>query len=352
MHMIDEAIRWSAGQIVAGKKASDLLPAIIQCWFRIFGPCQFLVSDHEGSLFSEEASIALERWHVVLKPKPVGSHAYVNERHNALLRGQFAMIKTQATVEGLEVDNAEILAEALYAKNAMLQVHGCSPYQALLGRVPELLKEFESPGISLTDDALGGQHTRHATRLRELSLQSMIEGTAKARLSRASHSQSKPAGELLDLQVGDSVDIHRVPASKDQVGWRGPAIVTSVSNLADGFVDARWGGRSLSVRIADLRKSLVYVTLMDGEDNIPLQLIRQHVLTLNASMETISFVYGPHGWLLSKAAKARPDLFKAAVHVGHANLYLRCVGMRLGSGVSSLVGLFGMSQSAHVVADQ
>ena len=60
-------------------------------------------------------------------------------------------------------------------------MHGQTPYQALLGRTPPLLKEFEAPAVSQVADELGGDNSRHVVRLRELAVQHMIEGTARAR---------------------------------------------------------------------------------------------------------------------------------------------------------------------------
>jgi hypothetical protein len=93
-----------------------------------------MYSDHEGALCSEEASIMFERWACSIKPKPVGSHAYQVERHNALLRRQLDNIKAQCSLEGLSITDNEMLSEAMFAKNTMLIIHGVSPYKAVLFR--------------------------------------------------------------------------------------------------------------------------------------------------------------------------------------------------------------------------
>ena len=123
LHMIDDATRYSAGRIVESKRAEHLIPALIEEWFRLFGPPTTIISDQEGGLCSEEAAIAFERWHVSFRPKPLGTHAYIAERHNDILRRQWLHIKTQAEMEGLTISPGENLSEALFAKNVMLQVH-------------------------------------------------------------------------------------------------------------------------------------------------------------------------------------------------------------------------------------
>jgi hypothetical protein len=180
LHICDECTRFSMAQIVSGKKASDLLPAIAGMWFRYFGAPKLLISDHEGSLCGEEGAIFCERWHTSFRPKPRGSHAYVVERHNALLRQVLDKIKSQCLFEKIDVSDSEIVAEAVYAKNVMLLVHGESPYKAVFGRQPAALSEFESTTMSALSVNFGGQHSRHANRLREIAVQSMVEGTAQS----------------------------------------------------------------------------------------------------------------------------------------------------------------------------
>ena len=89
-------------------------------------------------------------------------------------------MKAQCKEEGLAVTDEAIMQESTFAKNALITVHGRTPYNGLLGRTPNLLSEFESPSLSTLSDTAGGAeggHTRHAIRLRELSIQSMVEGS-------------------------------------------------------------------------------------------------------------------------------------------------------------------------------
>jgi hypothetical protein len=345
LHMIDQCIRWSTGMIIAGKTAAILCAAIVHCWFRIYGPPGCIVADHESALCSEEASIMFERWHVTFKPKGKGSHAAIVERHHEVLRQQFHLIKSQCQAEGLAVSDEEILSECFWAKNSMIRVHGQSPYQALFGRVPPLLQEFESPTISATLDSKGGENSRHVIRLREISLQSIVEGTAKERIKRASHTQTRVTGELLGLQAGDLVDVFRSPASKDNVGWRGPCTVISTANLADGYVDCRWGGRALSVRMPDLRRHLVYFELIE-EDDSAMQLLRQTLRDQATNqLNVFSMILSAKGWVMSKSAIEFPHVFRAGLNAGHNVFNLRCIGVRLGHGCATLSALAGTSES-------
>ena len=155
-----------------------------------------------------------------------------------------------------------MLAEAVYAKNIMTSVHGVSPYVALYGRYPSILKEMEDSGLSLIDDS-SGTH-KHASRLRELALASIIEGVSQDRLKQAEKSKSRSPGQLLSLATGDLVDIYRSPDTKDLVGWRGPCEVVNTQHIEEGTVDVRWNGRTLAARIADVRAHLHYSSVFFG----------------------------------------------------------------------------------------
>ena len=142
LHIVDECIRWSSARVIKSKTVADILSGLLHGWFAIFGPPGVIVSDREGSLMSEEAAIFLERHGTSLRPKPKGSHAQIVERHHEILRQVFHRVKSQSLEEGLVISDEDLLAECVFAKNALLIVHGESPYQALLGRSPELAKRI------------------------------------------------------------------------------------------------------------------------------------------------------------------------------------------------------------------
>jgi hypothetical protein len=241
------------------------------------------------------------------------------------------------------VEDSDLVAECCFAKNAMLQIHGQSPYQALLGRVPHVMAEFETPGVSMISDAVGGSVSRHVVRIRELSLQAIVEGSARDRIARASKTQTRSAGELQNLAPGQLVDIHRQPSSKDNSGWRGPAEVVSIANMQDGYIDVKWGGRVMSARLPDVRKSIVYFNLM--EDPHPaLALLHKHLAEIHVCVKMYCFVFSEHGWILTKDARENMPVFRAGIKVGYDVFGIRCTGIRVGNGVATLPGLIHTGQ--------
>ena len=342
LHIIDEATRFSGGAIVKDKSAASLLVALARSWFRVFGAPTTLLSDHESALCGEEAAIFFERWHVVFRPKPVGTHAYVVERHNAILRTAYHHIRSQLELQQLVVDDEDLISEIFFSKNCMLQVYGKSPYQAVIGRTPPALQEFEQQPISAVDDQLGGRVSQNTSRLRELALQSIVEGTAQDRAKRALTTQARPSAESFDYKVGESVDVFRTPANKDAIGWRGPCQIVNVSNISEGYIEVRFHGRAISVRLQDARRSLVYVTLMDT--SYPqLLAIQMHIHKIHNSFQTLAVIHDASGWLLTKHARENLQVFRAGLFVGQNTFHLSCLGIRIGCGVNVLPGMSSVS---------
>ncbi len=137
-----------------------------------------MIADQEGALISERGLVWSERNSIEKKEKPEGTHAYVVERHHEILRDRIHKIKDQLALEGLNVPLSIIVAEATLAKNVLLNVHGESPYRAVFGRAPAMLREFEDSTLAATDDFEGTPRAgiRAAARVREVAMQQMIEG--------------------------------------------------------------------------------------------------------------------------------------------------------------------------------
>ena len=129
------------------------------------------------------------------------------------------------------------------------------------------------------NDPLG---IRLSHRIREKAVQQFVEGTARRREELAEKSNTRLAAEQLQLQNGDLVEFYRKPQHKDSPGWRGPARVIDCTpeTTQHGTIGLNWQGRPLTVRIADLRRALVYACFMwhhfYGERNdTPVNILRE-----------------------------------------------------------------------------
>ena len=240
-----------------------------------------------------------------------------------------------------------MLDEALFACNALLAVHGTTPYEALFGRTPQLLRDLDTSSGPASDDISGGRASRHIHRLREISLTNIIQGHAEERLRIATNSRTRPAIQTLDLKVGDQVEFYRDPPNKDVTGWRGPAPVVSLDRVDEGIVEVRWQSRVLPVRMPDLRRAIAYLVFQvsrwrrDFPECSPWQLVVYEVEELNAgNWVSLGLEKGiDRHWRIAPATniKSNRRLFQALMHVAANDLHMRgVVTARIGFGTQNI----------------
>ena len=135
----------------------------------------------------------------------------------------------QLVREGVEVSFTSLLADSVFAGNAMTFVGGVSPYNALYGRQPRMLPDLQMPGDDDHGETLDGRRER---RVREVALQNMIGATSLARVGRALGTRTTPSGAGM-YKEGDLVDFHRRDGPKDQSGWHGPVPVLATPRSQD-----------------------------------------------------------------------------------------------------------------------
>ena len=90
---------------------------------------------------------------------------------------------------------SSIVAEAVFCGNALLSINGSTPYNSVYGRAPNVL-----PGIEQLEAPDGAEPAApgmisHTHRLREISIQAMVEGSARARLGRAMNARTTIAAQ-------------------------------------------------------------------------------------------------------------------------------------------------------------
>ena len=97
---------------------------------------------------------------------------------------------------------------------------------------------------------------KNSHRLREIAIQQMIEGTARARLGRSLRTKSLAPGEAANCQINEEVDYYRHPTNKDTPGWTGPARIVDLTQIHRGTVGINHQGRNLTCRLGALRRHL------------------------------------------------------------------------------------------------
>ena len=313
------------------------------------------MSDQEGALYSDEGAIWASRWQIELKSKPKGSHAHIIERRNDLLRQQHNKVRTAARKDGLNVTSKQILDESLLACNCLLSVHGTSPYEALFGRVPSLLRDLHSNNAATAlDDISGGATSRHIHSLRELSLKTIVQGHANERLRIAANTKTRPAVQTLNLKPGDLVEFYRDPQSKDVTGWRGPGTVVSLDRADEGVVELRWRSRLYQCRMPDVRRAIAYLVLLasfyrqEHPGESPWQIVVMIVEHLNPQTSVLfgMEIGDDRRWRLTTASQKKPRDMAALLFVAANCFYLRgVVAARVGHGTKTIAPLRGYDSS-------
>ena len=108
----------------------------------------------------------------------------------------------------------------------------------------------------------------HTHRLREISIQAMVEGSARARLGRAINTRTTLSAQRLNLQVGEEVDIYRAPNNKNASGWKGPAEVIDVSRATRGVISVKHNSHMKEVQLSNVRGHLHFITLLSPESEL------------------------------------------------------------------------------------
>ena len=98
-----------------------------------------LITDPESGLSTPTAEAELKRLGVSIKVRGKDQHARYIERRGAVLRHALHVMDEQARREGITCDTATLLAQAVFAGNAMTFIGRVTPYQAVLGRQPSML---------------------------------------------------------------------------------------------------------------------------------------------------------------------------------------------------------------------
>ena len=279
------------------------------------------------------------------------------ERRGALLRDTIHRIESQLKEEGLAgIPFSSILAEATFCGNALLSINGSTPYNAVYGRVPALL-----PSISQIDSPEEAKEPspgliRHTHRLREISIQAMVEGSARARLGRAMNTRSTPSSEHLNLSVGEEVDIFRAPNTKDISGWLGPAEVIDVSRAGRGIISVKHQSRVMEVQTQNIRRRLHFWTFLTTDvlhsevHNSVWQYIRHALENLTPkSLIHICTVHTNGKWAESRNDANHPGIMNAIRFFAENHLNLEhVVSARVGIGLQQLPHLSGYAGSITI----
>ena len=343
--------RWHAAIGIESKEEEVLFDALDRTWITIHGPMKVLYTDGESGFNSDSAKAWFKRKGIELVTRAPNQHARFIERRGAILRHAMHTTEEQLIREGIEVRFTTLLADSVFAGNAMTFVGGVSPYNAVYGRQPRMLPDLQLPGDDDHGETLDGRRER---RVREVALQNMIGATSTARVGRALKTRTTPSGAGL-YNEGDLVDYHRREGPTDQSGWHGPVPVSR--NLPEqGQVLVKLNGRDRPCRLQDVRHTLlVFMTLLSGylattTDNAE-HTVRDAIAALSVGAVKLFGMAKDktNQWTVSKASTSHAQLSLALMHVCTVSLQLENVSaVRISRGTKFLHAVSGYASSVVV----
>ena len=140
--MICRCTRWHAAKEIPGdqgygpKTTQSLIDAIYEIWISIHGaPQEFLMDGEAGIAVSKNAKQFFDQWTTKLTIRSTGKHCHFIEKRGDLLKTQLRKMDTQCKSEGIFVPFSRLLAEAVFAGNALISINATTPYNAVYGRV-------------------------------------------------------------------------------------------------------------------------------------------------------------------------------------------------------------------------
>ena len=119
-------------------------------------------------------------------------------------------------------------------------------------------------------------------------------------------------------------------------GWSGPAEVVNVTSIQDGMVHVKWQGRVIAVRIADLRRSMMFLVFMMRPSG-PVKMFKEEIEGHVGHVLRLGWIQQGQHWTSCQGNSEFSDLLSGGLYVAAVCLQLDgVVGMRVGTGVSSL----------------
>eukprot|EP00439_Symbiodinium_sp_Y106_P004476 s9466_g1.t1 len=160
-------------------------------------------------------------------------------------------LRAEAERQGMEINLADLAAEASFAQNATLNIGGYSPHMMVIGTLPMPFYDFEAPGIQAITGAGHANPSvyERALRLRQMAITAATQSIMENRIARAGHTRPQRV-PLDELQPGTSeVEFHREDA--DGFGWRGPALLLKLNENGSAIVE--YQGRPYLIPLRNLR---------------------------------------------------------------------------------------------------
>ena len=166
LHFICRASKWHQGATIENRSEDHLLDVLWTIWIGVYGAPKYLYFDGERAIASDRVKQILKREGCELIIRAIGQHPRHIDRRSALLRVTLHICELQLKRESVKVTFPRLLAEGIFAGNALITENNTTAYNTILGRLPRMLPPLETPDWCSGESSDG----RKEARIREISL--------------------------------------------------------------------------------------------------------------------------------------------------------------------------------------
>ena len=249
--------------MISSKTAATLFKALLQHWFRYFGPPRILTSDQEGGIKAEETALACDRFSIVRNLAGSQGHTITGlaERHIQITKLTMLKLDDDIKREGLkDISREDIGFESGMAANLTLEYGGYTPCQCVMGSHPRGWYETETDSLVAVSGAAESSPDlfEQALRTRMLARGACQKAILEDRLAEANKTRVQKT-DLSQLKANETqVDLFRLPDSKSESGWRGPC---DLLHIGPDSAIVRHQGVPYIVPLRDIRKHVLLTML-------------------------------------------------------------------------------------------
>ena len=303
MLVIDEATRFKACNVVEGQEAEQLLSCLMQIWIYMFGPPGKVVMDQQVGLMSHEAGSEFERLNMERCPRGTTSgHGAdqhtgtgIVERHVQLMKLTMYKLRAELQRQGLDPEPRELSQESAMAHNITLSYGGVTPTMAVFGTLPRGFYDTESKGLLNATGAMQTDLTvfERAMRIRQTALAQCQQAVAEDRVARAG--RSRPHKLDITEMVAGTTEIEFYREVKNDIGWRGPALLLRL-DADEGVAIIQYQGKPYLVALRHIRpyRGIYHVELQSPDVDEALEKTMRYV-----EMHT-EYKIHIYGWIQKK----------------------------------------------------
>ena len=216
LHCIDYLTRFSAVHTVQSHSPDEVIEKFFMIWISMFGPPQKILSDNGGEFQGDAWESICGTFNINHRTTSAESPFSngICERHNLLVAEMTEKIREDV---GCSLNVA--LMWAVHAKNSLINIHGFSPYQLVLGKNPTVPGNSNNRLLAMTSETSSKIIADHLNSLRS-ARHAYIKAESSDRIARALRGKVYE-GTYKKFCVGDVVYYKR----KDNKVWRGPGAV-------------------------------------------------------------------------------------------------------------------------------